>query len=140
MTLILTTGSIASATMLQPIILFIITFIANFINSIILPLVLISTALGIISKVSDRVQVDKLSKFFKSSVVWTLGVVLTLFVGIVSLEGTLSSNVDGITAKTAKALVSSAVPVVGKIYILFRCSCVSTNCRSKDNTTIRTNG
>lgn len=115
MTLILTTGSIASATMLQPIILFIITFIANFINSIILPLVLISTALGIISKVSDRVQVDKLSKFFKSSVVWTLGVVLTLFVGIVSLEGTLSSNVDGITAKTTKAAVSSFIPVVGKI-------------------------
>ena len=115
MTLILTTGSIASASMLQPIILFIITFVGNFISSIILPLVLVSTALGIISKVSDRVQVDKLSKFFKSSVVWILGVVLTLFVGIVSLEGTLSSNVDGITAKTTKAAVSSFIPVVGKI-------------------------
>lgn len=115
MTLILTTGSIASASILQPIILFIITFVGNFISSIILPLVLVSTALGIISKVSDRVQVDKLSKFFKSSVVWILGVVLTLFVGIVSLEGTLSSNVDGITAKTTKAAVSSFIPVVGKI-------------------------
>ena len=31
------------------------------------------------------------------------------------MEGTLSSSVDGITAKTAKAIVSSAVPVVGKI-------------------------
>ena len=41
--------------------------------------------------------------------------VLTLFVGIVSLEGTLSSNVDGITAKTTKAAVSSFIPVVGKI-------------------------
>lgn len=115
MTLILTTGSIASVGMLQPILLFIITFVGNFINAIILPLVLISTALGIISKVSDRVQVDKLSKFFKSSVVWILGVVLTLFVGVVSLEGSLSSNVDGITAKTTKAAVSSFIPVVGKI-------------------------
>lgn len=44
-----------------------------------------------------------------------LGVVLTLFVGIVSLEGTLSSSVDGITAKTTKAAVSSFIPVVGKI-------------------------
>lgn len=114
-TLVLTTGSIASAGMLQPILLFIITFVGNLINSIVLPLVLISTALGIISKVSDRVQIDKLSKFFKSSVVWILGVVLTLFVGVVSLEGTLSSNVDGITAKTTKAAVSSFIPVVGKI-------------------------
>ena len=114
-TLIMTTGSITSASMLQPIILFMITFIGNFMNSIILPLVLVSTALGIISKVSDRIQIDKLSKFFKSSVVWILGVVLTLFVGVVSLEGTLSSSVDGITAKTTKAAVSSFIPVVGKI-------------------------
>ncbi len=115
MTLILTTGSIASANMLQPILLFIITFVGNFINAVILPLVLISTALGIVSKVSERVQIDKLSKFFKSSVVWILGIVLTLFVGVVSLEGNLSSSVDGITAKTTKAAVSSFIPVVGKI-------------------------
>ena len=115
MTLMLTTGSIVSANMLQPIILFIITFIGNFINSAVLPFVLISTSLGIISKVSDKIQIDKLSKFFKSSVVWILGVVLTLFVGVVSIEGNLSSNVDGITAKTTKAAVSSFIPVVGKI-------------------------
>jgi len=115
MTLIMTTGNIASAGLLQPVIVFMVTFIGNFINSIVLPLVLVSTALGIISKVSDRIQIDKLSKFFKSSVVWILGVVLTLFVGVVSLEGTLSSNVDGITAKTTKAAVSSFIPVVGKI-------------------------
>lgn len=115
LTLIIATGNIVSAGMLQPILLFIITFIGNFINNIILPLVLVSTALGIVSKISDRIQIDKLSKFFKSSVVWILGVVLTLFVGVVSLEGNLSSSVDGVTAKTAKAAVSSFIPVVGKI-------------------------
>lgn len=31
------------------------------------------------------------------------------------MEGTLASSVDGITAKTAKTVVSSTVPVVGKI-------------------------
>ena len=114
-TLMLTTGSIVSANLLQPIILFLITFIGNFIIGIIIPFVLISTSLGIVSKISDRIQVDKLSKFFKTSVIWILGVVLTLFVGIVSVEGTLSSTVDGVTAKTAKAAVSSFIPVVGKI-------------------------
>lgn len=41
--------------------------------------------------------------------------VLTLFVGFLSIEGTLSSSVDGITAKTTKAAVSNFVPIVGKI-------------------------
>lgn len=40
---------------------------------------------------------------------------LTVFVGLLSLEGTLSSSVDGLTAKTAKAAVSSFIPVVGKM-------------------------
>lgn len=115
MTLILSTGSIVSVNILQPVLLFIITFIGNFINTVIIPLTLVSTALSIVSKISDRIQLDNLSKFFKSSVVWTLGVVLTLFVGLVSLEGSLSSTVDGITAKTTKAAVSSFIPVVGKI-------------------------
>ncbi len=114
-TLMISTGSIVSANVVQPIILFLITFIGNFITGVIIPFVLISTALGVISKISDRVQVDKLSKFFKTSVVWVLGVILTIFVGVVSIEGTLSSSVDGVTAKTAKAAVSSFIPVVGKI-------------------------
>lgn len=114
-TLMITTGSIVSANLIQPILLFLITFIGNFLIGIVIPLILISTALGIISKISDRIQIDKISKFFKTSVVWILGVVLTIFVGVVSIEGTLSSSVDGITAKTAKAAVSSFIPVVGKI-------------------------
>ena len=115
MTLILTTGSIASAGILQPILLFIITFIGNFIIDVLIPILLISTALGIISKVSDRVQIERISKFFKSGIIWILGLVLTLFVSLISIEGSLSSSVDGITAKTAKAAVSSFIPVVGKI-------------------------
>ncbi len=114
-TLMLTTGNIASAGIIEPIILFIITFIGNFISKVLIPFVLISNVLGIVSKVSSRVQVDKLAKFFNSSVVWILGIVLTLFVGILSVEGSLSSTVDGITAKTAKAAVSNFIPVVGKI-------------------------
>lgn len=114
-TLMLTTGNFASAGILEPIILFIITFIGNFITTILLPFVLISTALAIVSKVSSKIQIDKLSKFFNSTVVWILGVVLTLFVGVISVEGSLSSTVDGITAKTTKAAVSNFIPVVGKI-------------------------
>ena len=114
-TLMLTTGSIASASLLEPIILFIITFIGNSITTVLIPFVLFSTALNIVSKVSERIQVDKLSKFFNSTVVWILGIVLTLFIGVVSVEGSLSSTVDGITAKTAKAAVSNFIPVVGKI-------------------------
>ena len=113
--LMLYTGSITTTSILEPIILFMINFIGNLIQDILMPIILIITSISIISKISDRVQIDKISKFLKSSTIWFLGIVLTIFVGVVSLEGPLASSVDGITAKTAKALVSSAVPIVGKI-------------------------
>ena len=113
--LMLYTGSISTTSILEPIILFMINFIGNLIENVLIPVILIITSMSIISKISDRVQIEKISKFLKSTTIWFLGIVLTIFVGVVSLEGTMASSVDGITAKTAKALVSSAVPVVGKI-------------------------
>ena len=114
-TLMMYTGSIVTSGVLEPIILFMINFIGNMIQNILIPLVLVFASLVIMSKLSDRVQIDKLAKFLKSGIVWALGIVLTIFVGVLSLEGTMSSSVDGITAKAAKTIVSSAVPVVGKI-------------------------
>ena len=108
-------GSITTTSILEPIMLFLINFIVNLIQNILIPIILIIASISIISKISDQVQVAKLSKFLKASTLWFLGIILTIFVGIVSLEGTLASSVDGITAKTAKSIVSSAVPVVGKI-------------------------
>ena len=113
--LMIYTGSITTSGVLEPIILFLINFIGNIIQTVIIPIVLIFTSLIVISKISNNVQIDKLSSFLKSGVVWFFGIILTVFVAVISLEGTLSSSVDGITAKTTKAVVSSAIPVVGKI-------------------------
>ncbi len=114
-TLMITTGNIVSSGMLEPILLLIITFISNFMTNILIPIILVSTALGIISKISDQAQVGRLSKFLNSSMVWILGTVLTLFVSFTSLQGGLTSSIDGVTAKAAKTAISSVVPVVGSI-------------------------
>lgn len=113
--LLVYTGNLATTTVLEPVILFMINLIGNLIQNFLIPLILVITAISIISKISDQIQIGKISKFLKSSTTWCLGIILTIFVGVVSLEGTLSNSVDGITAKTAKAIVSSTVPVVGKI-------------------------
>ena len=128
MALMVYTGSITTSSVLEPIILFIINFIGNIIETLLIPLVLVFTSLVIISKISDQVQVSKLANFLKSGIVWFLGIVLTIFVAIVSLEGTMSASIDGITAKTTKAVVSSAVPVVRKN--IRRCSRYSFRLRS----------
>ena len=113
--LMLYTGNIATTTILEPIILFTINFIGNLINQILIPITLIIGVLSIVSKIGDKVEIEKLTKFFNKTIIWILGIILTIFVGIISLEGTLSTSVDGITAKATKAIVSNTIPIVGKI-------------------------
>lgn len=112
--LIIATGQVASGTILQPVLIFAVIFIGNIINLIVLPIITVTMVLSITSNLSDKVQIENLAKFFISSVTWFLGFVITIFVGLLSLEGTLTSSVDGITIKGLKSATSTFIPVVGK--------------------------
>ncbi len=114
-TLMLTSGSIVSSGVAETVLLFAINIMGNLINNLIIPLILVATTLSIVSNFSDKVHVDRLSKFIKSAVIWILGIILTIFICLLSIEGTLSQSVDGLTSKTAKAAVSTFIPVVGKV-------------------------
>lgn len=114
-TLVLTTGNIATTNMFQPILLFTVNFITNFANIFLIPILLVSMCFTITSSILEKSQLEGISKFLRSSIVWVLGIILTIFTSILSLEGTLSSSVDGFTSKTTKAAISNLIPIVGKI-------------------------
>lgn len=113
--LIVATGNVTTVAMLQPVLITMIALISNLMSNFILPVIFISTVINIVSNISEHVNIEKLSVLLRKSALWCTEIILIVFVGILSLEGSLSSTVDGITAKTAKAVVSSAIPVVGKI-------------------------
>lgn len=114
-TLMLASGSIVVSSTSEVVLLFAINVIGNIIESLIVPLVLISTSLSIVSNFSDKIHLSRLSKFFKSAIIWILGIILTVFICLISIEGTLGNSVDNLTAKTSKAAVSTFIPVVGKV-------------------------
>lgn len=114
-TLMLSTGSLVTSSIVEPILLIMVNIVGNFINTFLIPLLLISMTISVVSNISEKVQIDRLAKFLKSSIVWILGILLTIFTSTLSLQGSLTSSVDGMTAKTAKAAVSNFIPVVGKV-------------------------
>ena len=89
--------------------------ISNLVSALLIPLVLISTVLTLVSNISNEVDVSKFGAFLKKNALFVLEISLIIFVGILSLEGTLAANVDGIVAKTTKSVVNVSIPVVGKI-------------------------
>lgn len=114
-TLLLTLGNIATVTTVQPTLLIMISIISNTLSTVVIPIILISTILSLVGNISDEIKVDKISKILKKSMLYLIEFMMIIFIGVLSLEGTLSAGVDGVTAKVAKTVVSNAVPVVGKL-------------------------
>lgn len=110
------TGAVTSTGIIQPMLLFISSFIGFIITYIVVPLLSISVALNIVSAMSDNLEFSKLSKTFNKAVIWIVGIVLTLFLGMLSLETSLSSSIDSLTVNVTQAAVSNFIPVVGKFF------------------------
>lgn len=113
--LLVGTGNITTVIAMQPIILTMISIISVIVSKLVIPIIVTSTILNLVGNISNQVSVDKLSKFMKKTVMYVLEFVMIIFLGLLSLEGSLASNVDGVTAKVAKTAVSNVVPVVGKL-------------------------
>ena len=116
MAILLATGAITSTGIIEPLLLFIASAIGFIINYIVVPFMCISVAFNVISSMSQNLRLTKMSKLFNSTSLWIIGIIFTVFLGILSLETSLSSSVDTLAVKTTQAAVSNFVPVVGKFF------------------------
>ena len=52
----------------------------------------------------------------KKSTVWLQGIILTIFVALLTIRGITSSTIDAVTLKTAKFTIDNFIPIVGKSF------------------------
>lgn len=113
-TLLATSGSISSAGVFQQVLVVLVEIGATVIKNFFIPLIFFVTVLNIVNNISDKIQLTKLSGFMKQVCTWGLGFILTIFIAIVSIQGSMGAVVDGVTSKTAKFALGAFIPVVGK--------------------------
>ncbi|MCM3762745.1 stage III sporulation protein AE [Alkalihalobacillus oceani] len=109
-------GSITSAALFHPLIIFFVNTSGLLIQHLVLPLLFLSTILSIVSTLTDHYKVTKLATFLRNLAVGILGVFLTVFLGVISVQGASTAVTDGITVRTAKFLAGNLVPVVGRMF------------------------
>ena len=112
--LIASIGGIAEAAMLDPIIIGTINISANIFSRFIIPLICMTFVLQFVDNLSEDYKINKLTKLLNQVALWTQGIVMTVFVGVVTIRGITSKAMDQVTVKTAKYAVDNFVPVVGK--------------------------
>jgi len=114
--LMATVGSVTSVALFHPMVMFIVHTSGLFVQYFILPLLLLSTLLSIVSTMSEHYKVTKLAAFLKNVAVGSLGVFLTVFLGVLSVQGATAAVADGIAIRTAKFVTGNFVPVVGRMF------------------------
>lgn len=109
-------GGIASSGIIQPATILLAGISGVFLKNIMIPLIFLSTILVLVGNINQNIKLDKLAKLTKNLCTWTLGILSTVFIGVLSLQGILAASFDGISIRTTKYAIETFVPVVGKMF------------------------
>jgi len=82
-------------------------------KTILFPLIVMIVAVTLACNLCEKYHITKLLSLMKSSFNWILGLLLAIFVGVISVQGFSSSVADGVAGKGVKFAVGSVIPVVG---------------------------
>lgn len=91
----------------------VIQVISQIASTTLVPLLSIFLAFCLVGSVGDMIKLDGVSSTVRTTVLWILGFMLTIFIGILSMQGLVANSADTVTMKTSKFLIGSFVPVVG---------------------------
>ena len=113
LTLIISLGGTNTATVFQPTLAIFCNFVTKLFVEILLPIFIFSIIFNIIGNFYTNTKLEKFSKFLNSLFKSILGIVFTIFIAFLTIQGLTSSAIDGISIKTAKYALKNYIPILG---------------------------
>ncbi len=113
LTLITSIGSVVTATSFQPILAVLSVAITKLFTTVLIPIFIFSVVFNVVGNISNNVRMDKFSKFFSSTFNYIVGIVFTIFIAFLTIQGLTTSSIDAISLRTAKFAIKSYVPILG---------------------------
>lgn len=116
LTLLAGMGSIVGATVFQPVLVTATGLVGILVRNVVFPLIFASALLALVDKMMTGIGLNKLATFLKDGSAWLLGFLLTLFVGVTILNGTVATVADGVALRTGKFTAKAFIPVIGGMF------------------------
>lgn len=82
-------------------------------NKVIMPFLSIVLAISLVSAINPELQFSGAADSIKKASQWILAGLMTIFVGLLSIQGLTGSAADTLTSRTLKFAASSFIPVIG---------------------------
>ena len=113
LTLLTAVGGSVSVGLYQPAIALLSNIFISFTTYFLMPVFIFSIVFSIVGNLSNSIKLDKFVSFLQGLFKWSIGLLFTLFLGFVTIQGISASAVDGLSIRTAKYTIRSYVPIVG---------------------------
>nr|WGD61905.1 stage III sporulation protein AE [Bacillus subtilis] len=114
--LLASSGGAVSVAFFHPVILFLMNTSGLLIQNIVMPLIFLSAILSIVSTMTEQYKVTRLANLLRNIAIGALAVFLTIFLGVISVQGASAAVTDGITLRTAKFITGNFIPVLGRMF------------------------
>lgn len=109
-------GGIVQAATMDPLVIGAVALIPKIYKAVIIPLILIHCALQFANNISEEHKIDNLCKLTKQTVLLLQGLIITFFIGLLTIRGITADTMDAVALKTTKFAVDNFIPIVGKTF------------------------
>jgi len=109
-------GSPATAGLMHPAMVAAVNAVGLVVRAVVFPLVLLGAVLDIVSAFSPPFKLNSLSALLRQISLGVMGLLFTVFLGVVAVEGAAGSVADGVALRAAKYATKAFVPIVGGMF------------------------
>ncbi len=106
-------GSVSSATSYYVTLIAIAEISSLVAMNVLMPVLSILLALSIIGSINSALSFSAVIESVKKGFLWIVGLIMTIFVGSITIQGIVGVSADTVSTKAAKFMLSSFVPIVG---------------------------
>ncbi len=113
LTLMASVGNTVSVGIYQPIMSLLSGLIINVFSFVVLPIFLVSFVVSVVGNLSNNVKLNKFSSLLNDVFKWVIGVVFTVFTGVMAIKGISAGSFDSVSIRTTKYALKTYIPLVG---------------------------
>lgn len=106
-------GSVTSAVSYNMLLLLVAETAVQLSGELIIPVLSVCMAMGIVESINPDFRLSGITEAVKNVVTFALGFIMTVFIGLLSLQSIVGASADTLGVKAAKFMVANCIPVVG---------------------------
>ncbi len=113
MTLLTAIGSVASVSIYNPVVAVLTNGVTMLFSKVMFPMFMLAFIFVILGHLTSTAKLKKLTSFVTSSFKWLVGIIFTVFGGLLTIQGISAGKADGLSIKLTKFTVKSYIPIIG---------------------------